>query len=72
MRLSRHFIESIKLSPTPAYRIAQDAGLHPATLSKLLSGAERVKANDPRVIAVARVLGLKPEECFEAIRVTRG
>lgn len=63
--LSRRFIERVKLAPRPAYRIALDAGIHPATLSKLISGAERVKANDPRVISVARQLGLTPEECFE-------
>ena len=62
--LSRRFIEAIKLSPTPAYRIAHEAGLHPATLSKLLSGAERVKRSDARVIAVGRVLGIDPTDCF--------
>lgn len=65
--LSQRFIESIKLSSRPAYRIAHDAGLHPATLSKLLSGAERVKQDDPRVIAVGRVLGLLPEDCFAEV-----
>lgn len=64
--LSRTFIERIKLSPEPAYRIAQKAGLHPATLSKLISGAERVRPNDVRVIAVGQVIGLAPEECFAA------
>lgn len=63
--LSRRFIESVKLSPTPAYRIAFKAGIHPATLSKLLSGAERVKPNDPRVVAVGAVIGLAAHECFE-------
>ena len=63
--LSRLFIESVKLSPRPRYRIAHEAGLHPATLSKLLTGAERVKPDDARVIAVGRVLGLGAAECFE-------
>lgn len=63
--LSRRFIALIKLGSRPAYRIAHDAGLHPATLSKLISGAERIKPQDPRVIAVGRVLGLEPSDCFE-------
>jgi len=63
--LSRHFIEAVKLNPRPAYQIAHDAGLHPATLSKLVSGAERVRKDDARVLAVARVLGLDAASCFE-------
>ena len=63
--LSRLFIESVKRSPRPQYLIAHDAGLHPATLSKLLTGAERVKPNDPRVVAVGRVLGLAAAQCFD-------
>jgi hypothetical protein len=65
LSLSRQFIEAVKLAPRPAYRIAHDAGLHPATLSKLLTGAERVRPEDPRVLAVARVLGIDADRCFE-------
>jgi hypothetical protein len=65
LSLSRRFIEAVKLAPRPAYRIAQEAGVHPATLSKLLTGAERIRQADPRVVAVGRVLGIQPEECFE-------
>jgi len=64
MALSRRFIEAVKLSPLPAYTIAQLARLHPATLSKLVSGAEQPRPSDPRVLAVARVIGLEPSECF--------
>lgn len=63
--LSRRFVEAVKLAPRPAYQIAHDAGLHPATLSKLLIGAERIKPHDARIIAVARVLGLNPADCFD-------
>ena len=55
----------IKLSEEPAYKLAQKAGLNPSTLSKLICGIEEVKPNDLRVISVGRVLGLRPEECFE-------
>ena len=65
MLLSRRFIEAVKLHPEPAYRLALRAGFHPATLSKLIHGAERVRPRDERIIAVGREMGLSEEECFE-------
>jgi hypothetical protein len=65
LSLSRRFVEAVKLHDEPAYRLAWRAGIHPATLSKLLHGAERLRPADDRVIAVGRELGLKPEDCFE-------
>jgi hypothetical protein len=59
--VSRLFVERVKLSSSRAYQIAHQAGLHPATLSKLVTGAERPRPNDHRVIAVGRVLGLSPD-----------
>ena len=56
---------AIKLGDTPAYKIAQQAGINPATLSKLMCGIIPVKENDPRVIAVGKVLGIPASECFE-------
>lgn len=63
--VSREFVVAVKLSPLKGYEIAHEAGLHPATLSKILHGIERVKPGDPRVLAVAKVLGLQPEQCFD-------
>ena len=65
-RMSPELIAAIKLNPRPAYKIAFEAGLHPSTLSKLMNGAERIAPEDHRVLAVARVLGLRPEDCFES------
>lgn len=62
--VSRKLRERVKLSSTPAYRLAMTAGYHPSTLSKLLNGAERVRPSDPRVIAIGQQLGMSPEECF--------
>ena len=64
LMVSRALLERIKLSHTPAYRLAITAGLHPSTLSKLMNGAERVRPDDPRIVAVGRQLGLLPMECF--------
>ena len=65
MRLSREFVIAVKLNDLPAYRIAQKAEIHPNVLSKLLNGAERIKPADERVLAVARVLNLDADRCFE-------
>lgn len=63
--LSKKLISAIKLNEVPAYKIAQDAGLHPSTLSKILNGIEKIYPNDERVLKVGRVLKLRPDECFE-------
>ena len=63
--LSPKFKLAIKTSPYKAYEIAHKSGLHPSTLSKLICGIEKVKERDSRVLKVAQVLRLKPEECFE-------
>ena len=65
-QLSQRFLVALKLGAMPAYRVAQlsEPPVHPAVLSKLVTGAERLKANDPRIVAVGRQLGLSPEECF--------
>jgi hypothetical protein len=63
--LSREFRYRLKFGGQPAYRIAQKAEVDPSTLSKLLRGAVPLKPRDPRVIAVGRILGLRPAECFQ-------
>ena len=69
--ISQEWRAAVKLSPERGYQIAQKAGLHPSVLSKLLNGIEKPKLNDPRVLKVGEVLGLKPDECFENERVPR-
>jgi hypothetical protein len=63
--ISKKLFAAIKLADEPAYRIAQKADLQPAVLSRLMCGIEKDKPNDPRLIAVGKVLGLQPAECFE-------
>ena len=65
IRVSRKFVEAVKLADEPAYRIAQKAGIESAVLSKLLHGNGKIWPKDRRVLAVATVLDLDPEECFE-------
>ena len=63
--VSQELKAAIKLGEEPAYKIAHRAGISSSTLSKLICGIDKVRPGDPRVLAVGRVLGLKPEECFE-------
>jgi len=63
--VSQKFKAAVKLGNQPAYRRAQEAGIGPTVLSKLMNGICKVQESDPRVIAVGRVLGLQPEECFQ-------
>ncbi len=63
--LSRKLIEAVKLSDLKGYEIAHQAEIHPSTLSKILNGIEDVRRGDPRVLRIARILNLKPEQCFE-------
>jgi len=68
IRVSRKFIQEIKMAGRPAYRIAQEAGLKdPTVVSKLIHGIGKVWPNDRRVLAIGEILGLAPEECFEKI-----
>jgi hypothetical protein len=64
-RVSHQFIAAVKFAGRPAYKIALEADLSPSMLSKLMTGAEPVRPNDRRILAVARVLGLAADQCFE-------
>jgi hypothetical protein len=46
------------------YDIANAAGIHPTVLSALTNDIRPVHADDPRVIAIGKVLGLEAADCF--------
>lgn len=62
-KLSRRRCEGLK-----QYEVARAAGLHPTTLSSLIPDIVPLRENDPRVLAVGRVLGIPDAECFEPYR----
>ncbi len=64
MMVSREFFIALKLADQPAYRICQAAGVNPTTLSKLIHGCTPLKSDDPRILAVAKQLGISPKEAF--------
>ena len=65
MNLSRKFRIEVKLNETPAYRLAQLADVNPNELYKLMNGITKVRPYDDRIIRVGKLLGLRPDECFE-------
>ena len=64
--VSRKLVEAVKLSNLKGYEIAHQAEMHPSTLSRILNGIDDVKPDDPRVLRIAKVLDLRPEECFSS------
>ena len=70
--ISRRLKEIVKCSDLRAYEIAHRANLHPSTLSRILNGIEDVMPGDPRVLRIAKVLGLSPEECFKEVIEEQG
>jgi hypothetical protein len=65
-KLSQRFIDAVRLSPVRAYVLARVCSTNPVQLSQWLNRARDPRANDPRVIAIGRILGLRPEDCFES------
>ena len=63
--VSKNLLIAIKLHAQPAYRLAQKAGVNPCVLSKLLTGYQPVKIGDKRILAVGKLLGFDPQDCFE-------
>lgn len=67
VKVSERFLIRLKLHELPAYRIAQQAGVNPNTLSRLINGIDPIKPGDERLISVGRIIGLRPPECFEEV-----
>ena len=65
VKASREFLIRLKLNDEPIYRICQRVGVNASTLSRLINGIDPVKPGDERIIRVADVLGLSPEEAFQ-------
>ena len=48
------------------WRLARIVSVPPSTLSRWLNAAETPKTTDPRVLAIAAVIGVPPGRIFEA------
>jgi DNA-binding transcriptional regulator YdaS (Cro superfamily) len=62
--VSKRFKEAVRAWRPKQYELAHRAGIHPVTLSQMVTGYIRPKFNDPRVLKVAKIIGLSPSECF--------
>lgn len=63
--VSEKLKNAVRTSKDKGYIIAQSAGVHPSMLSQIINDILNVKENDPRVIAIGKVVGVSPEDCFE-------
>jgi len=56
-----------KDSGIPYYKIARaaDPPVYPPDLSKIIHNGLPLKEGDKRVVAIGKLLGLTPEDCFE-------
>lgn len=48
------------------HEIASAAAVRPNELSGIVGGSIKVRRDDPRVLRVAALLGLSPDQCFGA------
>lgn len=65
MGISRDFKIAIKMADQPAWKLASMASVNPNVLSKIITGAIKVKKGDSRVIRIAHLLGLPESQCFD-------
>jgi len=66
MKISQKLVATVRLSQLRQYKIATRANLTSSALSRLLCGIDKIKDNDPRIIRVGQVLGIPPQDCFDA------
>ena len=62
--ISRKLRDAVRTSDLKGYEIAHEADITSSTLSRIINGIDLVKPNDPRVLRVAKIVGLPLEECF--------
>ena len=64
-RISRRLFEAVKLDRRTARELAVAIGMHESQLSSILHGYRTVKRNDPRMVRLGKLVGVKREELFE-------
>lgn len=66
MTISKKFKQAIKLSDIPAYKHANQVGLHPTTLSKIIIGCQSPGPYKDQLVTIGKGLSLKADEIFES------
>lgn len=65
MFINKKLWEAVQLSGKRRYVLARAAKIHPTTLSQILNNMRPVHRDDPRIMRLGRLLGLKPDELFD-------
>ena len=55
--LAKNFKATIYLSGKSQWAIAQESQIHESTLSRILNGREKARADDPRLVRIAQAVG---------------
>jgi hypothetical protein len=64
---TQHFLARLRVSPTPLYRLAAEAGIDATLVSKLVRGARPIRPDHAgKLVRLGRQLGLRPEQVFIA------
>jgi len=66
MMISERLKHAIRNAGRPQWQIARAVGMHPVTLSNLMTGSRDAGLGDPRIIALGRLVDVSPDECFAA------
>jgi hypothetical protein len=69
--LSRRFRAEVKLSKTPGYLLATQAGLSPFVFSRLCTGRLAVADHEDALMKIAEQIGVARGEVFENDRTVR-
>lgn len=62
--ISEKFRQAARISETPLYRLALQCDIPPGSIYKVIRGIASANPEDPKIIALGKLLGLKPRECF--------
>lgn len=63
-RISEKFRQAARISQVPLYQLALKCDIPPGRIYKVIRGIIPVHGGDQRIIALGRLLGLSPAECF--------
>lgn len=62
--VSHRFVTKVRNSPVGITGLAEKAGTTRFWLSQLLSYLDAVEARDPRILRVAKLVGMREEDVF--------
>jgi hypothetical protein len=67
-QVSKALFAAVKAAAVPQYRLEQRVGLSPGMVTVLIRGYRPIERDDPRVVALAKEVGLNPQRAFSRRR----